>query len=244
MNDPVVEQEATPEEIAQLRLKAQEVERLQGQLASAQQTNQQQTQDMARLNTYAQEAIQRLSAQPAQQQDPEDEETIKLRQRIQQEVQQTIAPSQLTSFQNNRAIQKETAKLRHGEDFTKYEGEIEELLNAYPPNVSAAPGAYDAAYQAIRAKHLDEIIAEKVNKVKEELASPKKVGAIAPQRNASGRPSAQQAQEAEEEGPWNQLPEGDRTFLEELGFSDKDYNQYQGNDYTEDVFGFKGRDRV
>jgi len=246
MGDEVVEQqETTPEEIAQLRLQAQEVERLKGQLASAQQTNTQQTQDMARLNQYAQEAIARLS-NPQQQpnQEPEDEETVRLRQRIQQEVQTNLAPHQQASFQNNRAIQRETAKLKYGEDFVKYETEIENLLNGYPPNVSSAPGAYDAAVQAVKAMHVDEIIADKVRIATEASQVPKKPGAISPQRNATGRAQQVKQEESESEGPWTQLPEGDKEFLTELGFNDKDYNQYQGNDYTEDIFGFKGRDRV
>jgi hypothetical protein len=246
--DPQNEQEQQEQaqgEIEALKAKAAEAERLQQQLAAANAQNAQQQQayqqDIARLNAYAQEAIQRATT-PSQ--EPEDEETVRLRQKISEQVQQHLIPVQQGQQVQNRAIQRETAKIKYGEEFGKWEKEIEELLNAYPPNVSAAAGAYDAAYQAVRAKHLDEIIAERVTaeKTKFEAAQqPRRPGAIAPQRTAQGRAAPGSEKE---EGPWNDLPDNDRGFLEDFGVTSKDYNQYQGNDYTEDILGFKGRDRV
>jgi hypothetical protein len=135
--------------------------------------------------------------------------------------------------------------LKFGELFTRYEKEIDAMLDAYPPNVSGAPGAYEAAFQAVKAKHIDELILEEAEKkAAEKVATTTRRPAVAPPRTASAPTRAAAQEVRQDDGGFGDLGERERELLTAYGVTGEDYAKYADEDYVEDILGFKGRSRV
>lgn len=186
--------------------------------------------------------------QPVQE---EDEETVRLKNVVAEAVGQQMSPVLQGYFANSRQTNREIARQKYGETFGRFEKEIEDLLSTYPPNVAGGPGAYDAAFQAVRAKHMDEIIAEEVAKRTGDPGAPtpaaatRRVGSPTPTGGrATPTRSAPAQTPTNENSRFQQLSEAERAYVEDMGIDPKDYDKYNDPKYTEDIMGFKGRDAV
>jgi len=242
--------EVDDEELERLRAdaaKAKDLEERTTQIERQRQEDQQRhQQEMAQVNGYVSQQIAQLNAQRTPE-EPEDEEAKLLRQRVSQSVQDTIQPYVAGMHINNRATQKATAKLQFGPLFERFEKEIETMLDAYPPNVSGAPGAYEAAFKAIKAQHADELVKEEVERqVAERTSTPTRRPATAPPRQAAAPTrTAQKQTQAEDGGAFGTLDDDEQRYVQEhLGLNAEEYNKYSDENYSEDILGFKGRSRV
>ena len=78
-----------------------------------------------------------------------------------------VAPIVSEYMTNTARANKIAAAKELGENWTRYEREIEEFMATMPLDVQAKPGAWESAYRYILAGHLDEEL-ERRNKVKQE----------------------------------------------------------------------------
>lgn len=80
---------------------------------------------------------------------------------MQQQLNARLAPIVQTTVSALRATNREVFKGKKGEEFDKYEEEIEQFVSALSPQLQADPRAYQQGFDYVRSLHLDEIIEEK-----------------------------------------------------------------------------------
>lgn len=249
---------------------AQRLAQAEQQAQALHQQNQQYQQYLQQLAYAAQQAQQAQQQQQPQQAAEEDDlwaDPKKMRAQMQQEAErraqeiarQTIAPIAQTYLQNTYASNRHAAmgdqSMPH---FKKWEQEIFQVLSQVDPGIAARYDAWQAAYQLVSTRHLDEIVQERVAQARatpsedegEDEATPtlptpshtqpvpQRYDSPAPISNALGRASSPVTVKKQP-----RLNADEAFYAQVSGCTPEEYRRYQQND-SEDVLGFNGRSRV
>lgn len=233
----------------------QETAQLRGQLTQLQQQYQN---DVQRIQAfYAQQLQQQAPQQEEEEEEPEQKRLREIVQKgLQQAQQQQMQPFMEQTYRNQRYANKELARQKFP-DFARWEAEIEAALNQYPLQIAAQPEAYESAYKAVRANHLDELLQEQLEAARqarhtptegEESEEEEEVTAPPPlPTRTTPRPSVgpsrivaapTRTSTPKQKGAFERLPSGDREFIQELGVEAEDFNKFSDPNYTPDIFGF------
>lgn len=237
-----------------------EIQELKSQVGGLQQAKtdleQAYTRDLGVLTQYANQMM-----QPQQQQaqvdpnDPEVQQQIKLRQIVDQAIDQKTSPIVAGYFQSQRVREKQLAyadpKLKEVLDDPKMSAEVEALINSQPAEVQGKVGIYEAATKAVAALHMDEITERRIsareaartataqqeqeeNTPRYERNSEFTPPVMSPPTGAT-RPTQAAPSQTRKFAP---LDADEKHMAEVMGVSHSDYDTYS-RDLTADVFGFR-----
>lgn len=120
-----------------------------------------------------------------------------------------VGPIVQEYFGRTADTEREAARLKHGKQFDKYEGEIDEFMKDMPLDVKAKPGSYTAALKYVRSQHLDEEI-EEAKKAERERAS---------------QPEGASPAESEKEHR-KPMTRDEREVMKAFDMSEDDWNRY------------------
>jgi hypothetical protein len=83
-----------------------------------------------------------------------------------------VGPIVQEYFGRTADTEREAARQKHGKQFEKYEGEIDEFMKDMPLDVKAKPGSYTAALKYVRSQHLEEEVEEARKQERERISRP------------------------------------------------------------------------
>lgn len=131
---------------------------------------------------------------------------------VDQMFKERVAPI-VGEYLTNTARQNRTAAAKDlGENWTRYEREIDEFMSTMPLDVQAKPGAWESAYRYILAGHLDEEL-ERREKSKRERAS--QAEGVGGQRSTR------------REAPLDPI---EKELMKAFGMNEKDWRDYSSDD--------------
>lgn len=127
--------------------------------------------------------------------------------------QERMAPLYGNYLNNQAQLNRQLAAERlKGDNWSKYEKEVDEFMKTIPAEVQAQPGSYEQAFRFVQAKHLDEIIEERATQ------------RLAKERNAfveGGSAAAANGQQTPKLSP------EERSVAEGLGLTVEDYVKWR-----------------
>lgn len=87
---------------------------------------------------------------------------------MEQQFQKRMAPIAQTFVATQRESNRRNFARDNKDDYDKYGKDVEKVVDGFVPQIQADPRAYDVAMKYIKADHLDEIVAERSDKLVEE----------------------------------------------------------------------------